>query len=156
MVYLRTLSPQTVEHRVIARMVRVSGYRSRGPGFDSRRFQIFWEAVGLERGPHRLVRTTEELLGRNRSGSGSRKPRLMTVGIRWADHATSSVRKSWPYFANKQRSFRSRKPRLTTGGIRCVDHATPSTRKSWHYFANNRRSLGRHSSLADQSHGVFL
>jgi hypothetical protein len=23
---------------------------------------------------------------------------------------------------------------------------------SWHYFANKRRSLGRHSSLADQSH----
>jgi hypothetical protein len=39
-----------------------SGYRSRGPGFDSRRFQIFWEAAGLERGPLSLVRTTEELL----------------------------------------------------------------------------------------------
>jgi hypothetical protein len=39
-------------------------------GFDSRRFQIFWEATGLERGPLSLVRTTEELLGRNSSGSG--------------------------------------------------------------------------------------
>jgi hypothetical protein len=28
------------------------------------------EAVGLERGPLSLVRTTEELLGRNSSGSG--------------------------------------------------------------------------------------
>jgi hypothetical protein len=32
-------------------VVRVSGHRSRGPGFDSRRFQVFWEAVGLKRGP---------------------------------------------------------------------------------------------------------
>jgi hypothetical protein len=53
-----------------ALLVRVSGYRSRGPGFDSRRFQIFWEAADLERGPLSLVRTTEELLGRNSSGSG--------------------------------------------------------------------------------------
>jgi hypothetical protein len=37
---------------------------------DSQRFQIFWEAAGLERGPISLVRTTEELLGRNSSGSG--------------------------------------------------------------------------------------
>jgi hypothetical protein len=46
-------------------LVRIRGYRSRGPGFDSRRFQIFWEAAGLERGPLGLVWTTEELLGRN-------------------------------------------------------------------------------------------
>jgi hypothetical protein len=48
----------------------VSGYRSRGPGFDPQRFQIFWEAVGLERGPLSLVSTTEELLGRNSNSSG--------------------------------------------------------------------------------------
>jgi hypothetical protein len=35
-----------------------------------RRYQIFWEAVGLERGPLSLVSTTEELLGRKSSGSG--------------------------------------------------------------------------------------
>jgi hypothetical protein len=45
-------------------VVRVPGYRSRGPGFD------FWEVVGLERGPLSLVSTTEKLLGRNSSGSG--------------------------------------------------------------------------------------
>jgi hypothetical protein len=38
--------------------------------FDSRRYQIFWEVVGLERGPLSLVSTIEELLGRKRSGSG--------------------------------------------------------------------------------------
>jgi hypothetical protein len=56
--------------RLCGLVVRVSGYRSRGPGFDSRRFQIFWEALGLEQGPLSLVRTTEELLGRNISGFG--------------------------------------------------------------------------------------
>jgi hypothetical protein len=59
-----------VSDRLCGLVVRVSGCRSRGPGFDSRRFQIFCEAVGLERGPLSLVRTTEELLGRNSSGSG--------------------------------------------------------------------------------------
>jgi hypothetical protein len=33
-------------------------------GFDSRRYQIFLEVVGLERGPLSLVRITEELLER--------------------------------------------------------------------------------------------
>jgi hypothetical protein len=51
-------------------MFRVPGYRSRGLGFDSRRNQIFWEVVGLERGPLSLVSTIEELLVRESSGSG--------------------------------------------------------------------------------------
>jgi hypothetical protein len=38
-------------------------------GFDSRRYQILWEVVGLERGPLSLVSTTEELLERKSSGS---------------------------------------------------------------------------------------
>jgi hypothetical protein len=41
-------------------------------GFDSRRYQIFWEAVGLERGPLGLVSTIEELLKRKSSGSGQK------------------------------------------------------------------------------------
>jgi hypothetical protein len=48
------------------------------PGFDSRHYQIFWgekkkkekkkgkQAVGLERGPLSLVRTTEELLDKKK------------------------------------------------------------------------------------------
>jgi hypothetical protein len=43
-------------------VVRVSGYSSRGPGFDSRPQQIFSQVGGLERGPLSLVITTEELL----------------------------------------------------------------------------------------------
>jgi hypothetical protein len=39
-------------------------------GFDSRSYQIFWEAVGLERGPLSLVSTIEELLWRKSRGSG--------------------------------------------------------------------------------------
>jgi hypothetical protein len=106
--------------RLSGLVVTVSGYRYRGPGFHSWRFHIFWEAADLERGPLSFVRTTEELLGRNSSGSSLENPRLMTREIR------------------------------------CADHATPSIRKSWHYLANKRRSLGRHSSLADQSHEVFF
>jgi hypothetical protein len=45
-------------------VVRVPGYRYRGPGLYSRRYQIFWEIVSLERGPLSLVRITEELLER--------------------------------------------------------------------------------------------
>jgi hypothetical protein len=56
--------------RLCGIVVRVPGYRSRGPWFDSRRYQIFWEVVGMERGQFSLVSTNEELLGRNNSGSG--------------------------------------------------------------------------------------
>jgi hypothetical protein len=51
-------------------VIRVPGYRSRGPGFDSRRYQIFWEVLGLERGPLTLMSRIAELLGRNNSGFG--------------------------------------------------------------------------------------
>jgi hypothetical protein len=43
-------------------VVRVPGYRSRVLGFNSRRYQIFLEVVGLERGTLSLVRIIEELL----------------------------------------------------------------------------------------------
>jgi hypothetical protein len=50
-------------------VVRVPGYRSGGPGFDSRALQEK-KVVVLERGPLSLVSPTEELLGRNSSSSG--------------------------------------------------------------------------------------
>jgi hypothetical protein len=56
--------------RLCGLVVRVPGYRSRYPGFDSRRYQIFLEVVGLERGPLSLVRIIEELLEWKSSGPG--------------------------------------------------------------------------------------
>jgi hypothetical protein len=56
--------------RLCGPVVRVPGYRSRSSGFDSRRYRIFWEAVGLERDPLSLVSTIEDLLERKSSGSG--------------------------------------------------------------------------------------
>ena len=48
--------------RLCGLVIRVSGYRYRGPGFDPRRYRIFWVVVGLERGPLSLVRSIQELL----------------------------------------------------------------------------------------------
>jgi hypothetical protein len=39
-----------------------------GSGFNSLRYQIYWEVVGLEQGPLSLVSTIEELFGRKSSG----------------------------------------------------------------------------------------
>jgi hypothetical protein len=50
--------------RLCGLVVRASAYRSRGPGFDFRRYQIFWEVVSLERGTLSLVSIPEELLER--------------------------------------------------------------------------------------------
>jgi hypothetical protein len=49
-------------NRLCGLVVRVPGYRSRGPGCYSRRYQIFCEILGLERGPLSLVKIIEELL----------------------------------------------------------------------------------------------
>jgi hypothetical protein len=51
--------------RLCGLVVRVPG-RS---GFDSQRYQIFCEVMGLEQDPLSLASTTEELLGRKSSGS---------------------------------------------------------------------------------------
>jgi hypothetical protein len=74
---------------------RVPGYRSRGPRFDSRRFQIFWEVDGLERGPLSLVSTIEELLGRNSSGSGLENQDYGRRGSVALTTRYLSIRKIW-------------------------------------------------------------
>jgi hypothetical protein len=63
------------------------------PGFDSRHYQIFWEA-GLERGSLSLVSTIEELLGR-KVAAPVYKTEYTAVGIRFTDHVASSILKSW-------------------------------------------------------------
>jgi hypothetical protein len=84
----------TFTGRLCGLVVRVSGYRSRDPRFDSRPYQIFWKLRGLKRGPLSLVRTLEELLEWKSSGSGLEN-RLTAVGIRCTDHAKPSIRKVW-------------------------------------------------------------
>jgi hypothetical protein len=93
--YCIILNNFEIVNRLCSLVVRASGCRSRGSGFDSQRYQIFREVVGLERGPLSLVSITEELLEWKSSGSRSRKPRLTTMRIRCADHATPPIRKCW-------------------------------------------------------------
>jgi hypothetical protein len=61
--------------------------------FDSRSYQVSSEVVGLERGPLSLVSTIEELLERKSSGPGLENENT-AVGIRRADHVTTSLREN--------------------------------------------------------------
>ena len=71
-------------------MVRVSGYRYRGLGFDPRRYQIFWVVVGLEQGQPREPREVNwgAIWMKKVAASGLEKKRLTAVGTRCADHVT--------------------------------------------------------------------
>jgi hypothetical protein len=45
--------------RLCGLVIRVPGDRPRGPGFDSRRYQVFCVVESLERGPLSLVRINQ-------------------------------------------------------------------------------------------------
>jgi hypothetical protein len=60
-------------------------------GFDSLCHQIFWEEVGLEQGPLRLVSTIEEL----KVAIPVYKTENTAVGIHCADHMTPSFIFCW-------------------------------------------------------------
>jgi hypothetical protein len=69
------------------------------------RYQIFWEVVGLERGPLSLVTTIEELLGRKSSGFGLKN---LEYGLGDPSHwprGTPLSAKAGTNFADKLRSL---------------------------------------------------
>jgi hypothetical protein len=82
-----------------------SGYRSRGPGFDSRRYLIFWEVVGLERTPLILVRAIEELLERKNSGSNLENRQYSLADPLGWPRNTLYPQKCCTNFADKLRSL---------------------------------------------------
>jgi hypothetical protein len=73
-------------------------------GLYSLCYQVFWEVVGLGRGPLSLVSTTEKLIGRKCSDSGL-ESREHGLGIRHADHVAHLSAKINTNFANKRRSL---------------------------------------------------
>jgi hypothetical protein len=84
-----------VELKYIISSAHVRVLQIRRPGFDSRHYQEK-KVVGLERGPLSLVSTTEEQLDR----------KVAAVGIRYADHVATSIRKKvGNHFADKRRSL---------------------------------------------------
>jgi hypothetical protein len=86
--------------------VTVPCYRSRGPGFDSWNYQIFW-VVDLEQGPVSLISTStiEELLERESSGSGLENRDYGHGDLpHWLHHIHLSA-KVGTNFADKRRSL---------------------------------------------------
>jgi hypothetical protein len=75
-------------------------------GFDDQRYQIFWEVVGLERGPLSLVSTIEELLEKKKVAAAVKKPEITAVGNppRWPSDTTLSA-KDGTNFDDKRQSL---------------------------------------------------
>jgi hypothetical protein len=79
--------------------LQIRRFRVRFPGTTRKK------VVGLERGPLRLVSTTEELLGRNSSGSGLESREYGSRGSSCWPHGTVYPQKVGTNFADKRRSL---------------------------------------------------
>ena len=75
-----------IQDRLCGLVVRVSGYRYRGPGFDPRRYQWVWN--GVHSASWASWDQLRSYLNEKSSGSRSRKQRLTAGGTRCADHVT--------------------------------------------------------------------
>jgi hypothetical protein len=91
--------------RLYGLVVRVPGYRSRGPCSIPGAARFFWEVMGLKRGPLSLVSTTDELLGRKSSGSGLENHEYGRTDPSHWPRSTSIRKKVGTNFADKRRSL---------------------------------------------------
>jgi hypothetical protein len=97
-----TLYPQTL---ALTSPTSGSRLQIQMSGFDSLRYKIFWEVVGLERAPLSLVSTVEELLGRNSSGSGLENRDYDRRRSAALSPGQSSIRKVGTNFVDNRRSL---------------------------------------------------
>jgi hypothetical protein len=81
-------------------VIRVPGYKSRGPGFDSRRYQIFWVWNVVHSASWVQLRSYLE----EKEATLVQKTEITIVGICRADQATPLPIKIGINFAGKRRS----------------------------------------------------
>jgi hypothetical protein len=148
MAYLITLSVAQyiyiyiyISDRLCGLAVRVSGYRSRGLGFDSRRFQIFWEAARLARCPLSLMRTTKELL-EGRVSAPVQKTEINDRGnlLRWPRDTLYPQKLALTSPTSGDRSV---------GIVRSRTKATEFSLVSYIHISSNVRMVGEYWILRD-------